>query len=279
MVAAYVAVAAFWLTTSDAWILNHIADEHTRAHAGWATGMVLVIVSAIVLFWLLSKHLKELATSRNQLSELTQRLLVQEQLTTQRVAQALHDDLGQRLFACSVLLEAGPPSESPTELRIRLSNALFQLRTAMKALRLVLVDLRPPFLEEGGLMPALRHEVERLHPRGALIGLEDFTDGMRWDPHIEYGVFMIAREAMLNAIQHAQASTITTLVRWSGASLTVTVQDDGQGMAHELGSGRPGHLGITGMRERAISLGGKLHIESSLEMGAKVCFELLLGKP
>jgi signal transduction histidine kinase len=218
-----------------------------------------------------------LKASQEQLAELTQRLLAQDQVTTQRVAQALHDDLGQRLFACSVLLEASPAAKDTNDLKAIHAKALSQVQAAMRALRSVQVDLRPPFLEDGGLMSALKYEVARIYPHGTQIDLLDFTEGKRWEPDIEYGVFMIAREALLNAIQHAQAQTIRTEVTWTGASLSVTVQDDGQGIPAELLLGRPGHLGITGMRERAASLAGKLRIVSEPGKGARICFEMVVA--
>jgi PAS domain S-box-containing protein len=215
-----------------------------------------------------------LTASQHQLAELTQRMLVQEQLTTRRVAQALHDDLGQRLFACALLLEAESRTDGTAQLQGAHRNVLAQLHAAMKALRSVLVDLRPPFLEDRGLVQALNHEIGRLPPHASRVDLLDHTGGLRWDSHIEYGAFMVAREALLNAIAHAQAHNISILVKGSLNALCVSVEDDGQGIPDHLLAGRPGHLGITGMRERAASLGGLLHIASVPARGARVSLEI-----
>jgi signal transduction histidine kinase len=195
-----------------------------------------------------------LKTSQRQLAELTQRLLVQDQLTTQKVAQTLHDDLGQRLYACTMLLEPSPNAAEAQDIQAlqdKQAKALSQIQAALISLRAVLVDLRPPFLEDGGVIPALKYELARIYPHGSQIDLIDLTTGQRWQPHIEYGVFMIAREAVLNAIQHADAQLITAQVAWAGSALTVTVQDDGRGIPEHLLLGRPGHLGITGMAPKS----------------------------
>jgi len=92
-------------------------------------------------------------------------------------------------------------------------------------------------------------------------------------------VFMIGREAVLNAIQHANAQLISAQVKGADHTLSVTVQDDGRGIPEHLLLGRPGHLGITGMRERAASLGGKLRITSTPGHGAKVCFDMRVPTP
>jgi PAS domain S-box-containing protein len=215
-----------------------------------------------------------LTASQKQLGELTQRLLVQDQLTTRRVAQALHDDLGQRLFACAVLLEAESTSLTHAQLLATHQNVLSQLQAAMKSLRTVLVGLRPPMLEDLGLVQALRHEIDRLPPHVAHIDLLDFTGGLRWGSHLEYGAFMIAREALRNAIEHAQARRIGIRVKGAADALWVSVEDDGRGIPDELLVGRPGHLGITGMRERAASMGGTLRITSAPDVGARVSLEL-----
>lgn len=286
MAATYAAMVIVWLTISDSPLIKSISDSSARGWMAWAEGGLFTIASAAVLFFWIDKHLRErdaalalqalaLTESQQQQADLTRRLMAQDKATAERMAQALHDELGQRLYACAVLLEADPLPDETIDLRTRHTNALSQIQSAMKALRSVLHDLRPPFLEDGGLMSALKHEIERLHPHRAGIALQDLTKGRRWESHIEHGVFMIAREALLNAIVHAQARTIQTLVQARGASLVVMVQDDGRGIPDEFLMGRPGHLGIIGMRERAIRLGGQLRIWSEPDRGSTVSFEML----
>jgi signal transduction histidine kinase len=281
------AMATLWLTMSAAMLFQGITASSARAWMVWGSGGLFILFSSLVLFLWFSKHLRErdealahqaqaLRESQHQQAVLTRRLLAQDQATAERMAQALHDELGQRLYACAVLLAAAPLSDETIDLRTRHSKALSQIQSAMKALRSVLHDLRPPFLEDGGLMSALKHEIERLHPHRAGIALQDLTKGMRWDSHIEHGVFMIAREALLNAIVHAQARTIRTMVQTTGASLLLMVQDDGRGIPDEYLMGRPGHLGITGMRERAHRMGGQLRIVSAANQGSTVHFELMV---
>ena len=77
---------------------------------------------------------------------------------------------------------------------------------------------------------------------------------------------MIAREAIVNAQRHAQASLVRVIVAGDAQRLVLEVVDDGTGIAEELRSGRPGHLGLVGMRERAAAIGARVDI-TPLAMG------------
>ena len=92
---------------------------------------------------------------------------------------------------------------------------------------------------------------------------------MRWPAEVEYGAFMIAREAVENALRHARATALA--VRLSGAALALQLQveDNGVGMA-TMATGRSGHLGILGMHERAHAIGAALAVESAQEHGTRV---------
>ncbi len=96
--------------------------------------------------------------------------------------------------------------------------------------------------------------------------------GQRWPADVEYGSFMIAREAIANALQHARSSLIRVVLTGSAQVLTLEVIDDGSGIPAALRDGRPGHLGMVGMRERAIAIGGRLEISGST--GGGTCIRL-----
>jgi PAS domain S-box-containing protein len=224
-----------------------------------------------------------LLTYQLELSELTRRLLAQERLTTQRVAQSLHDHVGQTLAVIRLNLEAAYATfgaTMPAGMGRACGSIGQLLDQAVREVRHVLADLRPPMLEAQGLVAALDNEIRaRAVPldgchtgpgADVLIEASDAAHALRWPSDVEYGVFMVAREAVANARQHAQASLIRVLLDADPRGLTLEVIDDGQGVPAPLRQGRPGHLGIVGMRERAIAIGARFAVDSTPDGGTRV---------
>lgn len=207
-----------------------------------------------------------LERSQKDLSALAVRLMSQERVTNRRIAQALHDQLGQQLSSARLYLdviqatqEGGEPV--PPEL---VAKAVGLVSGAITEVRDVLLDLRPPLLEEQGLVAALDNEL-RNSPAGGLgmhLALDVCGDiwCMRWPDQIEYAAFMITREAVANAMHHARAQVVTVSVDGGPGFLCLRVEDDGVGISADVCDGVPGHLGIVGMRERAQAVGGWLSV-------------------
>ena len=220
---------------------------------------------------------KALLSSQLELSELTQRLLTQEQQTTRRIAQALHDHLGQTLAAARLNLDACITTHAaamPAELKTQSQRIAALLDQAVRQVRQVLVDLRPPLLEEQGLAAALDNEIgSRVPAPGLTDVLLEVGDGgfdKRWPADVAYAAFMVAREAVANARQHAGASLIRVVLEGNETSLRLNVIDNGRGVPEQLINGRPGHLGIVGMRERAIAIGARFQVELAPSGGTSV---------
>jgi signal transduction histidine kinase len=99
------------------------------------------------------------------------------------------------------------------------------------------------------------------------------ADGERklLNPHLRDEVYRIGREALFNAFRHARAKTIEIEVRYSSSQLRLLVRDDGCGVDPQvISSGREGHFGLAGMRERAKRIGGQLNVFSSVTSGTEV---------
>lgn len=201
-----------------------------------------------------------------QLTELTQRLLAQEKETTKRLAQVLHDELGQTLAAMRLMVDAGlraPGAEAGLPSWVRRLDGV--IGTANQQVRQVLTELRPPLLDDEGLHAALANEMQQQQARHEEVVLAlDWPAGpaQRWDADVEYAAFMVAREALGNALRHARASRI--LLRGEGGDtwLRLSVVDDGVG-SPELCTAKPGHLGMVGMRERALAIGARLEFAAA----------------
>ncbi len=218
-----------------------------------------------------------LAQYRRELSDLAQRLLDQEKDTTQRLAQTLHDKLGQTLSATRLSFDvfsrrAIDQLEGREQDRLRSIGQLVE--QSVQEVRQALVELRPPLLESLGLQAALDNEVRvrSIEAESVVITLEVGTlaEGVRWPPKVEYAAFMIAREATGNALLHASAGSVELCLDGDAGRLVLSVSDDGIGLHESLMYGRPGHLGMVGMRERALAIGGQLTVKGSPSGGTVI---------
>jgi signal transduction histidine kinase len=145
---------------------------------------------------------------------------------------------------------------------------------ATRQVRQVLVDLRPPLLDEHGLAAALDNELRQRATLTGGVALQldaaRALQALRWPPEAEYAAFMIAREAVHNALLHARATAIRVALAGTAATFTLTVSDDGCGLPRGGALAAPGHLGMVGMRERALAIGAGLDVQSSPGKGTHV---------
>jgi len=220
---------------------------------------------------------RALAQSRLELSELTHRLLHQEKQTTRKLAQTLHDQLGQTLGAIRLSFDALHgmlPPNLTSKARERTLKLGEMIDTANAEVRQALVELRPPLLDESGLQVALENEVQvRAQDADAValrLKVEPSALDVRWPADVEYAAFMVAREALANAARHAQANNVVVRVDGAAGWLRLSVTDDGKGLTPDLAAGRPGHLGIVGMRERALAIGARMEAQGSPEGGTVI---------
>jgi two-component system, NarL family, sensor histidine kinase UhpB len=184
-----------------------------------------------------------------------------------RVARDLHDEVNQSLTGLLLRLEAAR-EDAPPELAGELAETKALANQAMTELLSLARQLRPTALDDLGLAAAIAGQVEQLG-RGEIsveFGAEgDFSD---LDDDAQLVVYRVAQEALSNAARHSGAARIEVrLRRPEGGGVALEVADDGRGFAFaESESG----LGIGGMRERALLVGGELTIESRPGRGTTV---------
>ncbi|WP_439535639.1 PAS domain-containing sensor histidine kinase [Methyloversatilis sp.] len=218
----------------------------------------------------------DLLRHRFELSALTRQLLEQEKRTTQRLAQALHDQLGQTLTALRLALdrERRAPAADAADAALRSAQSLALVDEAVGQVRQVLVDLRPPLLDEEGLHAALDNEMAArtsLHPGiDLLLEVPPAAQSMRWPGEVEYALFMITREALDNALRHAGATLVRVAMAGDARGVQLEVVDDGVGFEPVTDRARPGHLGLIGMRERARAIGAVLELGTAAEGGTRM---------
>jgi signal transduction histidine kinase len=191
----------------------------------------------------------------------------------------LHDGLGQTLSAmglhADMLSDACAARFLPEPLQRHALSMHELTQRAMEQVRGALVELRPPMLEEHGLVAALHN---RLHARGhdapnmeLKLLASPAVQALRWPAQVEYAFFMVATEAMNNAILHADAHCVECIVEGAPSWLRLVLRDDGCGIPDN--PQRPGHLGVVGMRERAMAVGAQLDLKGRPGQGTVVELE------
>lgn len=191
-----------------------------------------------------------------------------------RIAQDLHDSLAQGLAGVVIQLEAtrGWASDAPAPLQERLREASRTAKDCLEETRRSVQALHPRLLEGADLPRALSTLVQRLSAGEVEVELELLGTATPIPKSIEIQLLRIAQEAIANALRHAAASHIRVSLRFAAATIELTVEDDGLGMAAPpfAKEGTSPGMGLAGMRRRAHRLGGDLSIESHPGRGTSV---------
>ncbi len=190
-----------------------------------------------------------------------------------RIAQELHDTLLQGVLSARLQLDVAEDqlaADSPAKPLLR--RVLQLMGTVTEEGRNALRGLRAP--ESGST--SLENAFARMRKEFGLDERIDFrvivdSESRPLRPMIRDEVYRIGREALLNAFVHAQAKSIEVEVEYASRHLRVLVRDDGRGIDPEvLHSGREGHWGLPGMRERSESIGASLRLRSRMGAGTEV---------
>lgn len=188
-----------------------------------------------------------------------------------RVAQEIHDEIGQNLTA--VLLQLGRARKlAPAPLQDELDEAVEIVRENLEALRRISQRLRPQALEELGLTSALAHFSSRLS-EGTGLAIEQRL-GEQLPPlsyEKELVIYRVSQEALTNVVRHAGASRAVLALETRPENLTLRVSDDGRGVRSRDGRGAGG---VLGMRERAALIGAELSIGVGSQGGTEVVMQV-----
>jgi len=193
-----------------------------------------------------------------------------------RIARELHDETAQQLIALSHQLEDFVRNNerlSPDDIE-RVGSWRRHIKDTQQGLRWFIRELRPPMIDDLGLLPAVKWLKEELEVvSGMSVDLKVVGDERRFNPEAELVLFRIVQESLANVRRHAEASKVEVLLEFAGDKTIVTVSDNGKGfqMPKALGDmSRLGKLGLIGMEERVRLLRGKLVVKSEVGIGTTV---------
>jgi signal transduction histidine kinase len=186
-----------------------------------------------------------------------------------RISLELHDELGQDLTALryTLSLAAKRVSSDPEVTRALLDDLAAVVERSTATLRGIVGELRPLILDQG-LFVATRWVCARVETRSAIPCTFDATGSDAGVPaEVTAAAFRIVQEATTNALKHASPSTMAVRATVDGATLNIEVCDDGRGF--DPATSHTG-VGLIGMRERALAVGGSLTLESTPGQGTRV---------
>ncbi|MGI9097734.1 MAG: HAMP domain-containing sensor histidine kinase [Solirubrobacteraceae bacterium] len=183
------------------------------------------------------------------------RALREREAERKRVAGELHDEIGQTLTALGLQLDR-LTRRAPPELRSECEDVRDAVLASVDQVRRLARELRPEALDALGLVPALTNLAERMSQRtGIPISRRLRRDLPPLEDDEQLALFRTAQEGLTNAVRHADPHHIELALGGSGCEVVLTVVDDGKGID---GADQDG--GILAMRERALSLGGRLTV-------------------
>jgi signal transduction histidine kinase len=215
-----------------------------------------------------------------QLRALAARLAEAEEVERQRVARDLHDLVGQNLNALGInlnLLRKHVPEGTTELVRSRLDDSLALVQETSAGIRRVMDALRPPMLDDFGLVATLHWYGARFASRtGIAVTVQGEEPVPRLAAPVENALFRIVQEGLTNVAKHAQATQVTVTVAADDGGVRLVVADDGVGFdpVHRAPpDGRRG-WGLMTMVERAVAVGGRCRIESQPRQGTRVIVEV-----
>jgi PAS domain S-box-containing protein len=262
----------------------HDADGKILCWAGINLDIQKWKESEFALEGRVAERTEELLRARNELRDLSARLLKTQDEERRRIARELHDGVGQLLAAMNMNLAILLPEKS--RLREDAAKALNENGTlvdqALRDIRTMSYLLHPPLLDEVGLGSALQWYVGGFSERsGIAVSLEVTPDLGKLPRDVELSLFRIVQECLTNIHRHSGSSTARVRVYVRPGEVCLEVQDSGKGIPgdvyEKISSGESFGLGIRGIRERLRQFGGQLDIRSDAG-GTLVCATLPHGE-
>ena len=223
---------------------------------------------------------EEIVRQSRQLRALAARLADVEETGREHLARELHDQVCQSLTALSLtltLLQTQMPPRAAAKLRGRMAGAVALVDQMGETIRNVMAELRPPMLDDYGLLSALQwYGTEFSDKTGIGVDVQGQEVVPRLAAPVELALFRIVQEAMANVDKHARATKILLTEAEENGTVRLVIADNGVGFDQErLGQPEGRHLwGLMTMSERAAAAGGRCRIDSHPGQGTRVVVEV-----
>jgi signal transduction histidine kinase len=224
----------------------------------------------------LQERYEEGMRARQELQELSARLLSAQEEERRNISRELHDEVGQSLSA--LLMEAGNAaarvSPDSTEVRRHVESIKRLAEASVQVIRNMSLLLRPSMLDDLGLVPALEWQAREVFKRtGLRVQVTADENASELPDEHKTCIYRVVQEALHNCARHAQAHNVTVEVLQQPSQILLSVVDDGRGFDARRVRG----LGLVGMEERVHHLGGALRVKSQPGSGTTIAVVLPLA--
>jgi len=213
-----------------------------------------------------------LTNSQKQLRALRHRMDIIAEEERTRISREVHDELGHMLTAMKYDIDdiANKPGISGGLLKTELDPIMNMVEALIDTVRKISTDLRPGILDHLGLYPAIEWQLKQFQKRTKICCKNDIQEAdVSFDKNEITIIFRILQEILTNVARHSKATNVTVSVKNKDGHFLLEVSDDGIGFklndCNIIGS-----LGLLGMKERALSIGGEIRIESAPGQGTTI---------
>jgi signal transduction histidine kinase len=215
----------------------------------------------------LYRKTRQLELLNHELRRLSGSLLVAQDQERRRIARELHDSLGQELAVAKMIADRILEDRSAESNDQAIAEVSTLIKNALQQVRSISHLLHPPLLDETGLSSALQWYVGGFTKRSSIETSIDVqpADFPRLTPDLETAIFRIVQEALTNVLRHSEARRASVALVRTDNQVSLTVCDDGKGVADNTMMLRPGAIGIGlgGMSQRAKEFGGELRLRDA----------------
>jgi PAS domain S-box-containing protein len=234
---------------------------------GRVNGLILIAVDITDQ----KKAQDALRASYSKMRKLAAKLESVREEERRRIALDIHDRLGQALTVVKLNVSSlAPEGAAGSEYRRKLRSVSQSLDEAIRAVREISNDLRPPVLDSLGLKATIEWQTRDFAKRTGVACDIRLPDGeLSLDSDRSTAVFRIFQEILTNVVRHARARQVNVALDRDAAGLKLTVSDDGRGITPKA-LAHPSSLGLLGMRERAAAFGGTVDIRRRKPRGTRV---------
>jgi PAS domain S-box-containing protein len=247
----------------------------------WSEAQTLLQTSRDKLEMRVRERTADLIRANTQLQALSRRLVNLQEDERATIARELHDEAGQALsYQLLMLSMLERDADDAEAVQARADEIAATTEALMENLRRLARRLHPSALDHLGLASALNQHVNSVAEQTDIainvetVGLE----GVRLPPEVEIAIYRVVQEGLTNVLRHAQATRADVLVERRDDHVVALVEDNGVGFNPDAVPAAD-HLGLVGMRERALALGGALTLESDPDRGTTLHMEIPYEEP
>ncbi len=230
----------------------------------------------VVAVQIISMDITARKLAEKALRDLSHRIVEVQEIERRHIARELHDQVGQALTGLKFCLEIAI-HESPEKQKESLSEAQTIIDDLMTRIRTMSLDLRPPMLDDLGLLPALLAHFKRYTAQtGIQVAFQHQGMQERLSSKVDTEVYRIVQEALTNVARHARVTEVTVHILVQFGVVALKIRDEGIGFDPTLKTSSGQTSGLVGIRERAVILGGHFTLHSVPKEGTELVIELPL---